>query len=245
MSKKIFVFAGMLLAAALLVVSAGAALTPARAQSDGTASPPPRTLNVNGNGKAFLNPDIVYVSVGVHTEGTNAAEVVDDNTTNSQKVADALKTFNIDPKDIQTTNFSIVPQQQFDNNGKPTGTVNYLVDNTVYVTLRDITKLGDVLSAVVDAGANSINGIQFDAADRSKALSEARAAAVADARAQAEELADAAGISLVEIQTISSYGASVPMPVYEAKGLAVGGAVPVSSGQMVISVDVNIVYNIK
>ncbi len=97
--------------------------------------------------------------------------MVDTNTANSQKVADALKTFKIDPKDIQTTNFSIAPQQQYDNNGKLTGAINYMVDNTVYVTLRDITKMGDVLAAAVKAGANSINSIQFDAADRKQSPS--------------------------------------------------------------------------
>jgi uncharacterized protein YggE len=91
------------------------------------------------------------------------------------------------------------------------------VDNTVFVTLRDLESLGDVLDAVIEAGANSINGIQFDVADRTEALSEARKAAVADARAQAEELAAAAGLELGAIQNISTYGGGYSYSVQTAE----------------------------
>jgi hypothetical protein len=126
--------------------------------------------------------------------------------------------------------------------------VLYVVDNTVYVTLRNLDQVGDVLDAAVKAGSNSINGIQFDAEDRSKALSEARKAAVADARTQASELAEAAGVELGLIQNMSVYGSTPPMPIYEAKGIGGAGmaaSVPVQAGQLVVSVDVNIVYEIK
>jgi uncharacterized protein YggE len=169
------------------------------------------------------------------------------NNTQSQSVSKALKNFNIDTKDIQTTNFSIYPQQQYDQNGKLTG-ILYVVDNTVYVTLRDLSKIGDLLNAVVEAGANSINGIQFDTSDKAEALSNARKEAVADAQTQAQELAKAAGVSLGDIQSIG-ISSGMPTPVFEGKGG--GGAVtaavqaPISPGQMVVNVDVNIVYNIQ
>ena len=69
------------------------------------------------------------------------AQAVTDNNTQSKKVANALSTFKIEAKDIQTTNFSIFPNQQVDKDGKPTGII-YMVDNTVFVTLRDLTKIG-------------------------------------------------------------------------------------------------------
>jgi uncharacterized protein YggE len=247
MRTKLIVITGLLLAVVVFgAFSRGTGLQAASAQTP--TGEQPRTLNVTGNGKAFLNPDIAYINIGVHTEDNDAAEAVASNNSQSQKVADALKRFDIDPKDIQTTNFSIFPQQQYDPNGKLTGII-YMVDNTVFVTLRDISKLGDVVGAAVDAGANSINSIQFDAEDRSAALSEAREAAVADALAQAKELSTAAGVTLGDIQTINSYGSGVPMPIYEAKGYGAGigggAAVPVSPGQLVLSVDVNILFEIR
>jgi len=250
MRTKLFTITSLLLAAALFSALSGGIGVPTASAQQTPPAEYPRTINVNGNGKSFLTPDLAYINIGVHTEDNNAAEAVAANTTRSQKVADELEKFKIDPKDIQTTNFSIFPQQQYDPNGKLTGIV-YMVDNTVFVTLRDISILGDVIGAAVDAGANSINSIQFDAEDRSAALSEARQAAVKDALAQARELASAAGVTLGDIQTISSYGSAMPIPFYDAKGygggmgVGVGGAVPTSPGQLVLSVDVNIVYNIR
>jgi uncharacterized protein YggE len=96
------------------------------------------------------------------------------------------------------------------------------VDNTVFVTLRELSELGDVLDAVIAAGANSINGIQFDVADRTTATADARKAAVADARSQAEELAEAAGVELGEIQSLSTSNIGYPGPVFDGRGAAAG-----------------------
>jgi uncharacterized protein YggE len=218
-------------------------------QATGTDQPPVRTLAVNGTGKAYLTPDIAYIYIGVQTENADAAEAVAENNTKAQKVVDAIKAFKIEAKDIQTTNFSIFPQQQYDENGKLTGVI-YMVNNTVYVTLRDIEKVGEVIDAAVTAGANTINNIQFDVEDKAEALSEARKAAVADARRQAEELATAVDVSLGAVQSMSSYTSGMPVPMYEGKG---GGGVfadqaaaaPVSAGQLVVQVDVSIVYAIE
>jgi uncharacterized protein YggE len=212
--------------------------------------PSKRTINVTGTGKVTLTPDIAYVSIGVHTEGKDAAEAVATNTSQAQKVVDALKAFKIDPKDIQTINFSIYPQQQYDNEGKPQG-ITYVVDNTVYVTLRDINQLGELLDAVVKAGSNSINSIQFDVADREAAMSQARKLAVENGQKQAEELAAAADVTLGQVLAINSSSPSAPVPMYDYK-VGVGGAaasapaaVPVSAGQLIITLDVYMSYEIQ
>jgi uncharacterized protein YggE len=248
MRNKTILFVVVLLISAALLSACGPSLAaqPVLAQST-EPTPAPRSINVTGEGKVYITPDIANVMIGVHTEGKDAAAAVAANNAQSQKVADALKTFKIDPKDIQTTNISIYPQQQTDNTGKPLG-INYVVDNTVYVTLRDISKLGDMLDAVVKAGANTINSVQFDVADRSAALTQARTAAVKDAQSQAQELANAAGATLGDVRTLSTYGVTPPVPMYDVKaaaGVGGGSSVPVSAGQLVIVVDVNAVYDIK
>jgi uncharacterized protein YggE len=249
MRNKTLFFILVLLLSSLLLSACGTPLAaqPVLAQA---TEPTNRTINVTGTGKVTLVPDIAYVSIGVHTEGKDAAQAVAANTSQAQKVVDALEAFDIDAKDIQTTNFSIYPQQQYDNEGKPQG-ITYVVDNTVYVTLRDIDKLGELLDAVVTAGANSINSIQFDVADREAALSEARKLAVEDGQKQAEELATAAGVTLGQVLTINSSSPSAPIPMYDYK-LAVGGAaapveaaVPVSTGQLIITLDVYMSYEIQ
>jgi hypothetical protein len=240
MRNKSIVLTGFLMMAFVL----SACGTAVAAQGEGSSQ---RTLTVNGTGQAFLTPDIAYISVGVHTEDADAAEAVASNNANSQKVAEALEDFGIDPEDIRTTNFSIYPQQQRDQNGKLTGVI-YVVDNTVFVTLRDLDQIGDVFSAVVEAGANNINSVQFDVEDKSEALSEARQEAVEDAQIQAKELAESAGVSLGPVQNISTFSGGVPFPVIGGKG---GGAmvseasVPISPGQTIITVDVNMIYEIQ
>ncbi len=258
MKGKFFYVVSMLLIAAVLSACAGTAAaqgqTPTAAATSAPASDQsasnPRTLTVSGTGIAYLTPDIAYVNIGVHTENKDAAVAVSSNNTNSQKVIDALKKFGIADKDIQTTNFSIYPQQQFDNQGKATGEINYVVDNTVYVTVRDLSKIGNLLDAVVQAGANSINSIQFDVTDRTKALSVARQAAIADAKSQAQEVASAAGVTLGVVQSIDVTGGSTPpVPFYQAKGggpmVEAAASVPVNPGQLTVTINVNVVYQIQ
>ena len=208
--------------------------------------PPPRTVTVTGTGKVTLTPDIAYISIGVHTENASAKDAEAENNTQAQAVITAIKGFGVANKDIQTTNFSITPQNQYDANGKVTS-VTYVVDNTVYVTIRDLTKLGDLLDSSVSSGANNINNIQFDVADKTAALSQARLAAVADARKQADELTKATNVGLGDVQTISYYDSTAPVTVQFAKadGLAAPSAAPVQAGSMQISTTVTIVYGLK
>lgn len=232
----------------LLVAVALSACGPATIVAN--PAPPQRTMNVNGVGMVMLKPDIAYINIGVHSDMPTASEAVTANNDQTQQVVDALKKFGVDAKDIRTTNFSIYPNTQYDQQtGKQTSTT-YVVDNTVYVTVHKLDTLGDLLDATVKAGANSINSIQFDVQDKSAAIKQARDEAVKDARAQAQELATASGVSLGDLQNVSFYD-SVPSPITDAYGKGGGGGnavaapVPVSAGQLTITVTVNMVYEIK
>ena len=215
------------------------------------ANPAPsvRTLNVSGSGQVYLTPDIAYINIGVHTEKPAAADAVAENKDQTQKVIDSLKGAGVDPKDISTTNFSIWSNTQYSPDGQPTGTT-YVVDNTVSVTVRDLASLGDLLDSAVASGANNINSIQFDVADKTAALKEARAQAVKVAETQAQELADAAGVKLGDIQTIS-FNDTLPVPYSNTFGKGGGGAVaeaaavPIQPGQLTLTATVNVTYEIK
>ncbi len=244
MRTKFVVFTLLALA---LVLSACGSTAPTTINQ--AAQPVVRTLNVNGVGQIYLSPDIAYIYIGVHSESKTASDAVGSNKTQTSAVIDAIKKAGVDKKDIQTTNFSIYPSQQYSPSGQLTGTM-YMVDNTVYVTVRNLDTLGSLLDDAVSAGANSINSIQFDVADKTQALKDARAKAVENAKAQAKELADVSGVSLGSIQSIS-FNESTPVPMYSAgKGggggaVAVDSTVPVQPGQLSVSVSVNMVYEIK
>jgi len=248
MRTKIYFLISVVLMSALLTGCAGAAYAQSATPTAEPSTTVTRTLNVSGSGIAYLSPDIAYVNIGVHTDGKNAAEAVAANNSQAEKVVNAIKKLGVAEKDIHTTNFSISPQPKYDDQGKPTGEINYSVDNVVRVTVRDLRQIGELLDAVVAAGANSINGIQFDVVDRTQALSTARQAAMQAAQAKAKELAKAAGVNLGEIQTINEYSGNYPTPIYNAGSapLAAEAAVaPVSPGQMTVTVEVNVVYEIK
>jgi uncharacterized protein len=208
-----------------------------------------RTLSVSGSGEAFLAPDIAYIYIGVHTENPTAAEAVSENTSRTEKLIKAIQDFGIDAKDIRTTNFSIYPMDRFDPaTGLPSGEKTYAVDNTVYVTVRDLARLGDLLDTAVQAGANTVNSVQFDVADKDAALQEARAEALKDAQAQAQALAQAASLSLGEIRSINFLDAQ-PYPIFDGRGgggaAAEGAAVPIQPGQLTFTVNVNVTYELK
>jgi uncharacterized protein YggE len=232
----------------VFVVMAFALLVSACAPA--ASNPDVPTLSVSGNGEAFLPPDIAYIYVGVHTEAPTAAEAVDDNTAQTQALISAIEDFGIDPKDIRTSNFSIWPMDRFDPaTGAPTGEKIYAADNTVYVTVRDLESLGDLLDTAVQAGANTVNSVQFDVENKDEALKEARVDAMNNAKTQAQELAEAAGLSLGEIKSISFVDNQYP--VFDGKGGGGGGvaaeaaAVPIQPGQLSFNVTVNVTYELK
>jgi uncharacterized protein len=241
MRNKTLIFSFVLLAALALT-----ACGPAAATSAGTQ----RTLNVAGTGQISLTPDIAYIYVGVHSENASASDSMAENNAQTQKVIDALKAAGVEEKDIRTTNFSIWPMDKYDpSTNLPTGQKVYSVDNTVYVTVRDLAKLGDLLDTLVKAGANTINSIAFDVADKTAAIKQARTAAVQNGKEQAQELATDAGVTLGEITNISFYEGSTS-PVLDGYGKGGGGsdaalAVPIQPGQLTLTVTVNLTYAIK
>ncbi|MDT8898457.1 SIMPL domain-containing protein [Thermanaerothrix sp. 4228-RoL] len=230
-----------LLALAMVGLLAGCIQVPAASTPEQL-----RTLNVGGNGKVYVVPDLAYIYVGVRTEAEDVASALSKNNEQAQAIVNLLKERGVAEKDIQTSAFNVYPQQNIGPDGEVLGT-KFVVENTVFITARDLSQLGSLLDAVVRVGANTIYGISFDVADRAKAEAEARRLAVEDAKARAQELAAAVGVTLGEVQNVSVYSSGSPIPVYEAKGMGIGGGgnAPIAAGQLVISADANITYLIR
>lgn len=239
-TKRFFAIAGLVAVLALAACSAGA---PA---ASGSNQPQPRTISVQGSGKVTLAPDVAYVFVGVESRSDNVGDALNANNAKAQAISATLKELGIEDKDIQTSGFNIFPNQQYDPEGKLVKT-EYVVNNTVNVTVRDLTLLGKLLDAVVRSGANSINGITFDIFDKQAAVAQARSLAIADAKAQAEAIAKDAGVTLGNVMSVSVYS-SGGQPVYDAKGgvgAVMNSQVPVSAGSIILSVDASMSFEIK
>ena len=215
----------------------------------GSAAPVAKPqLTVSGSGTVRLTPDLATINLGVVTQDTDVAQAVAANNLTAQAITDAVKTLGVAPEDVRTAYFNVSPQPQYDQTGTPTGQTIYWVNNTLIVTLRQIDQLGALLQATVDAGANNINGVSFDVADKAQAEEQARQAAMEDAQQRAARLAAAAGATLGEITTIysgsSSYGT---MSYVEAPMANTGtsGSVPIAPGTFDVRIDLTVSYALK
>jgi hypothetical protein len=210
-----------------------------------------RTLSVSGSGQVTLVPDIARINIGVNSKADLVTTAVNKNNKQAQAITDALLKKGVDAKDIQTANFNVYPMNSYDNMGNVTG-IEYSVDNTLYITVRDLKALSEILDAAIVAGANQIYGISFDIEDRAAAQVQARDLALKDAEAKANDIAKTVGVTLGEIVSINVSNMSYvePYPMYGMGGgmamdMAAEASVPVSAGQIVVTYDVNLVYRIK
>jgi len=233
------------LAGAVLVLLALAACAPAAAS---TASEQIPQITVTGSGIVYVVPDTAYINVGVNSKGDTVTQALEQNNAQGKAIRDTLIAQGVDEKDIQTSNFNVYPQSEYDYQGAITRTY-YSVDNTVYVTVRDLGSMSNILDAVVNSGANNIYGITFDVQDKTEAQASARKLAVESAQSQAVELAQAAGVEVGDLITISSYY-SYPAYYYGmggggGAGYAMSETVPIASGQIQVSAEVTMSFAIK
>lgn len=229
----------------LMIVGLLAACVPAAAPA---AQPnTTRSMNVSGTGEVSLVPDIASINIGVHTEADLVADALDNNTAQANEISNVLQNMGVEEKDVQTSNFNVYPANRYDPmTGQVTGSY-FVVDNTVTVIVRDLSQLGEVLTAVVNAGANNINGINFDVEDREAAVAQARELAIQNAKEKAQEIADAAGVELGDLISINVYGGANYYPTYyDGKGGGYAeGSVPVSAGTLTLTMECNLTYELN
>ncbi len=228
-----------LIAAALLAISLAA---PALADE----TKPLRTLSLVGHGDVSVAPDMANLSLGVFTNADTAAAALDANSAALAKVLTAIKAAGVADKDIQTSNLMVNPRYESRNDGTSV-TTGFDVSNTVSIKVRDLASVGKLLDQAVVAGANQVNGLSFGVANDQPVLDEARKRAVADAKRRAAIYATASGVALGSIISVSEGGAYQPQPGMFTKAAAMerAGDVPIAQGEQLMSVDVNVVWEIK
>jgi uncharacterized protein len=204
---------------------------------------PTRTISVTGTGTIEAAPDMATLMIGVTTQGTTAAEALTANTAATEAVIARLTASGIEARDMQTSNLMINPNWTGYDSSTPT-IAGYVASNMLTVRVRKLESTGSVLDAAVADGANTLNGLTFGLADPEPAYNEARKEAVADARAKAELLAAAAGVSLGGVMSIIDNGAMTdPAPMYRE---AVSAApVPVVGGELGLIANVMVTFAIS
>jgi len=211
-----------------------------------------RTISVSGTGVVKIDPDTASISLGVIANDESLEVAQETVSTGLVAITQSLTDAGIAAEDIQTTSYNVYPVPEYDRDGNYVGVERYEVSAGLTVIVRDIDSVGTVLDAAVDAGANNVWGISFYVEDPSTAASQARQAAVEDARGKADELATAGGMVVVNIVSITESYAPDPTarqydyPAADMEMAGSGsGAVPVSPGQAEVRVEVQVVFEIE
>jgi len=245
--RYVVIALAVLLAGAGLFLAVNSMPQPVEAQSaTGTAAVLPRTITVVGEGTVAVVPDMASVQIGVEMTGDSAEQASADVSDTMDAVLAALTKLRIPTKDVQTSGFNIYVERPTGPDGQPSGDVIYHVSNSVTVTIRDLSKVGDVLEAAIAAGANNIYGVNFSVGDPDTVMAEARKKASEDALARAEELAALHDVAVGELISISEVisGNAVPMASVNASYALGKGGGPLAPGELEMTAQLQVVYAI-
>jgi uncharacterized protein YggE len=239
---KNVLFAAALLAAAAMPAVADAQQAPAITQTiAGTR------LDINATGEVTRVPDLAVINAGVVTRSTTAGGAIQQAATRMARVREALRQAGIADRDIQTSNISLEPQYTYANN-QPPKLNGYSATNQLSIRFRDIENTGKILDALVAQGANQINGPNLTIDKPEAALDEARAKAVAAARARADLYARSLGMRVVRLVSVSESGGGYPVPppmpvMMEARAQA--ASTKIDPGEQKLSVSLGMVFELQ
>ncbi len=239
-TKKPFLVILMLIAMVLLVTGVHAA-----ENSD-------RVIITSGSSEVKVTPDRAQVTVSVQTENADVKVAQSENADRMDAVIKAIKAVGIADADIRTSGYSIYPV--YDDTSSIFGrkVKTYRVTNSVQVTIRDVTKTGEVIDAAVAAGANQVDSIMFMVSEEleQSLRNEVLGKAVRKARADADIVAAAAGVTITGVKEIN-VGSYYP-PVYYENARSAGmdakvasAPTPVEPGQVTISAQISATYLIS
>lgn len=211
-----------------------------------------RILTVAGNGNVDAQPDVATVQLSVFVQSKTVEEAQTQNSQQMEAVLAAIKTMGIKDENIQTQEVTIYPIQDYDKN--PPAITGYRATNTITVEIRDVKITGELIAAALQAGANEILNVEFHLLDETEAYQEALAAAVADAYAKAQVMADTAGVDLdgpllvqegasnIQNANDNLRFAAAEQPADADSGTAI---TPIQAGQITVSAQVTIQFKLN
>jgi uncharacterized protein len=231
------VFAGAAVLAACVVFSVVA--TQAQESASQPTVPPARII-VSGEGIVTVPPDYAEIMSGVTTKATSAKEATDANSKQMAAINAALQNAGVEQRDIQTVRFSVQPVYGPPQPNSSPKVVAYSATNQLGVKIRQISKVGDILDALIAAGATDAGSVQFLHSDPSKALDQARQAAMTDARRKAELYAQAAGQKLGGVAWIAEEPVAVSPSPGIVRAYAAPPSVPIAAGEDTLQVRITV-----
>jgi uncharacterized protein YggE len=228
--------------AAVALLFAGLAGAQAQTPTEGKME---RHITVSATGSVEAPPDLARVQSGVIVEGDSAAQALAGNSAAMGKLISGLKESGIEAKDIQTSQFRVEPRYTNPRDGQAPEINGYRVVNEVQVTVRDVSKLGSILDALVKLGANQMNGLSFEVSKAETLKDDARRQAIDNALRRAKLLAAAAGAEVGDVISISEdvvHGGPRPYAMARA---AKADMVPIEGGSETLEARVTVTWGLK
>lgn len=223
---------------ALLVLTAGAA-----AAHDAN----PGQLHINVRGVASEVPDMARLNAGVMAQAPTASQAMADQRARMNRVIATIRKIGVAERDIQTSGINLSPVYvRGDNRNAPPRISGYQATNRVNVTVRDLTKVGDGLDALVDAGANNIGQVSFGFSDQAALVEKARANAIAELKKRRDFFASVGGLKIGRLMVLSEGGGARPPQPMMAMDRAESfkASTPVAPGESEVSVSLSATYEI-
>lgn len=226
-----------------------AALLAATASNAQTVPPAIPTITLSAEAKVSATPDIADIGAGVTTQAADANTALTQNAQRMSAVVAAIRKAGVAERDIQTSALNLQPQYRYAEN-QPPQLVGYQASNRVSVTLRDLRNAGRIIDALVAQGANQIDGPTFRIDKPEPLADQARRAAVATLRARAQLYAEAAGLRVRRVASISEGVPEVrPMPRPMAMSAQMARAEkadsPVAPGEVDVAVTVTMSFEVE
>lgn len=211
------------------------------------ANDPRSTISVVGDGRVLVQPDVALASFGVEATGQTLADAQAQASTQMQAVVDTLIGLSVSRDDIRTNRLSASPVYDPRNNSVIQG---YRASNSVQVKLRQLDQVGAVVDAVTSAGANRVDGLSFAIDNIEPPKNQARALALQNGRAKADQLASLAGLRIVGIKSIEEADPSAPTPrpqpaAARSDTYAAAPAPPVEPGTQEVRTQVAVTYIVE
>lgn len=235
----------------LTALALGAAAMPASAPAQQAVTAVPvlagTRLDISASGEVTRVPDLAIISAGVQTLRPTATAAIEENAARMDRVRAALKRAGIEDRDIQTSSINLNPEYRYDQNQPPRLT-GYRATNTVNVKFRDLKRTGAILDALVAEGANTINGPNLTIDKPETALDEARTKAIANGRARAELYANALGMRVVRLLSVSEsggYAVPPPMPMVMMAERSQSADTKIDPGSQQLQVSVSMSFQLQ
>jgi uncharacterized protein YggE len=213
------------------------------------------TISVSASGEIYVRPDLAKVTFTVTNEAKTVTEAMEENTKRMNDVIKYVKEEGVKDEDLKTTSFNIYPRYEYVRDWEieiyppPTGKrvlVGYQITQSLQVKIRDMTKIGSIIQAATESGANQMSNLVFVVDKEDEFKKQARTQAITEAKEKANELASQLGVKLVRITNFQESG-TIPRFYEYDKAMGLGGEeIPqIETGQNLIKVTVTITYEIN